>query len=140
MSAINTGLVAEATVNPDCVNAIGGGVFPRLTVQVSLYVKEESGVQLRTATQAVSFGMLTGKLFIGAEKIADARPVSIDRAGMQYRPYQDEIHTTLEIPLDPRRIEWLEQKRAGKSMEGKLRISLAAQVFGLPPNWVHKCC
>lgn len=134
LQAINIGLGVEATLNPEWVNGIGGATFPCLTFQVSIFVREEAGSRFAASTQAVSFGMLTGELFVGSDKIGDATPVSIDRAGMQYKPYQDEIHLTLEFPLDARRIEWLEQKRSGKSMEGRLKINLAVQVFGLPQN------
>lgn len=134
LSATNSGLEVDATVNPEWVNGIGGEICPRLTIQVSLYVKEEAMSGSNSGTQAVSFGMLTSELLVGSEKIGDARPMPIDRTGMLYRPYHDEIHQTLEIALDPRRIEWLERQRAGRSMEGKLRISLPVQVFGLLLN------
>lgn len=128
--ATNSGLEVHASLNPEYVNGTGGEIFPRLIIQVALHVKEQAGSQSHAGIQAVSFGTLAGEFFIDGQKIGDARPVSVDRAGMQYRPYQDEISQTLEFALDHRRIEWIEGKRAGRSMEGMLRISLSMQVFG----------
>lgn len=134
LSATNSGLEVEATLDPKWVAGVGGETYPRLTFQVSLSVREDAGSQRNSGTQAVSFGMLTGELLVDTQKIGDARPLSIDRIGMHYHPYQDDIYQTVEIALDARRIEWLERNRSGRSMEGTLRIGLPVQVFGFLQN------
>jgi hypothetical protein len=130
LSAINISLDVEASVNIEGICGSGGQVFPRLTIPISFSIKEQPGDPSSPFIQAVSFNLLTGELIVGSERVGDIRPASIDQVGMRFHLYQDEIPVYLEIPLDPRRIEWLEKTRAGKSLEGTLNLKLSVQVFG----------
>jgi hypothetical protein len=98
---------------------------------VKLNINSESNPHVRGRVQAWSFGMLTGELFVGGhEKVADIRPRSVNEIRLGSQDYASEIYLNIEIPLDAKRIEWLEQKRAGKSFEAKLHIDLQVQTFG----------
>lgn len=128
--ATNSGLKIEATIKPENVNGQGAGVLPRLNFQVRLVISEEKGWGQQQPVQAWSFGVLTGELLVGTEKVADIRPYSIDRRMIGGKDSPNEIHLNVETQLDPQRIEWLELKRAGNSFEAKIRISLQVQSFG----------
>lgn len=127
----NTGLKIEASVNIENIQGIGGSVLPRLYFQVKLNISDENGWHLRKQIQAWSFGMLTGELFVGGhEKVADVRTYSVNNVRLGSQDYPTDFHLNIEIPLDARRIEWLERRRAGKSFDAKLHIDLQVQLFG----------
>lgn len=127
----NTGLRAEASVNVGSVSGSGGAVMPRLFFQVRLNIDSESNPHVRGAVQAWSLGMLTGGLFLDTPvKVADIMPYSVNQLRLGSQDYATELYLNIEIPLDAKRIEWLEQKRAGKSFEAKLHIDLQVQSFG----------
>lgn len=128
--ATNSGLKVEASIKPENVSGQGAGVFPRLNFQVRLVVSEEKSWGQQQPVQAWSFGTLSGEFLVGTEKVADIRPYSINSRMLGGKDYSHEVYLNIEIQLDPRRIEWLELKRAGKSFEAKLRISLQVQSFG----------
>lgn len=130
LSATNSGLKVEASIRPDGVNGQGAEILPRLFFQVRLVINEEHSYGRQQPVQAWSFGVLTGELLIGSEKVADIRPYSINNRMLGGQNYSNEIYLNIEIPLDARRIEWLELKRAGKSFEATLRINLQVQSFG----------
>lgn len=128
--ATNSGLKVEA-FKPEHVCGQGAGVLPRLHFQVRLVISEEIGWVQRQPIQAWSFGMLSGEFLIDVEKVADIRPYSINSRMLCGQNYPTEIYLNIEVPLDPRRIEWLEGKRAGKTFDAKLKINLQVQSFGL---------
>lgn len=130
----NTGLKVEASINPSSIQATGGATWPRLMLQVLLRISEQGDAYRKGRVQATSFGMLTGELVIGAETIAHMRPVAINRHRPGNLGYATDEHPLIEMELDARRIEWIEQQRAGKSFEAKLRISLQTHVFGDDPR------
>jgi hypothetical protein len=125
----NTGLKIEANLNIANISGVGG-VLPRILFQVKLVLNDEVGWHFREKIQAWSFGALTGELLIGSEKIADIKTYSVNRTRLGNQNYPTDFHLNIEIPLDARRIEWLEQQRAGKSFEAKIRIDLQVQLFG----------
>lgn len=126
----NTGLKVEARINPSNIQGTGGATWPRLMFQVVLNIDEDRSGYNQGRFQAASFGMLTGDLVVGSETIAHIRPVSINVRLLGNLGYTTEAHPLIEIELDARRIEWIEQQRAGKSFEAKLRISVQVQLFG----------
>jgi len=129
--ATNIGLNVEAHINVENVQGLGSSVLPRIYFQVKLRISEEVSSHFRGKVQAWSFGMLTGELFVGShEKIADIRPYSVNQIRLGSQEYATEAYLNIEIPLDAERIEWLEQKRAGKSFEAKLHIDLQVHSFG----------
>lgn len=136
--APNTGLQVEASINPSSIQGVGGAIWPRLMLQATLHINEESNGFWCDRTQAVAFGMLTGELVVGSETIAYIKPISINRRRPGKLGHPIDEHVLIEIELDTRRIEWLEQQHAGKSFEARLRVSLQVQVFGSPndsPNF-----
>lgn len=138
--ATNSGLKVEASIKPENVSGQGAGILPRLNFQVRLVIAEEKGRGQQQPVQAWSFGALSGELIVGSEKVADIRPYSIDRRMLGAQNYPNEEYLNIEIPLDARRIEWLELKRAGKSFEAKLRISLQVQSFGHNQHTANFAC
>lgn len=86
--ATNAGLRIEASVNLDSFSGAGAVVFPRLHFQVKLTINEETGRNLPGLVQAFSFGVLTGELVVGSEKVADIRIYSLNskRLGEQDYP------------------------------------------------------
>jgi hypothetical protein len=126
----NTGLKVDASVNIENVQGIGGSVLPRIFFQVRLNISDEHGWHLRDQVQAWSFGILTGELLIGNEKVADIKTYSLNNMRSGKQDYPTEFTLNIEASLDARRIEWLERKRAGKSFEAKLHIDLQVQIFG----------
>jgi hypothetical protein len=133
--SVNTGLKIEASINVANISGVGAACFPRLYFQVKLRINEEASEHLQKKVQAWSFGTLVGELIIGTEKVADIKTYSMNqrRLGNQKYPVE-EYHVNVEIPLDARRIEWLEQQRAGKSFSAILRINLEVQLFGNNPH------
>lgn len=127
----NTGLRAEASVNVENIQGLGGSVLPRLYFQVKLSISDEHGWHLRDQVQAWSFGILTGELLIGNEKVADIKTYSLNDMRSGKQDYPTELYLNIEAPLDAKRIEWLERRRAGKSFEAKLHIDLQVQSFGV---------
>ncbi|MGA7750283.1 MAG: hypothetical protein WCA63_09060 [Gallionella sp.] len=132
--ATNSGLRVEAIIKPENVSGQGAGVLPRLNFQVKLDIRGEHGWHRQQHVQAWSFGNLSGEFLVGQEKVADIRSYSINRNKYGGQEYPTEEYLNIEIPLDVRRIEWLELKRAGKSFEAKLRINLQLQIFGSNPH------
>lgn len=129
--ATNMGLKVEASVNVDNIQGLGGSVLPRLYFQVKLSISEEVSPHLQVKTQAWSFGILTGELYVGGhEKIADIRTYSVNNMRLGSQNYPTDFHINIELPLDTKRIEWLEQRRAGRSFEARLHIELQVQLFG----------
>lgn len=128
--ATNTGLKVEASVNVENIQGLGGSVLPRLYFQVKLSISDEHGWHLRDQVQAWSFGILTGELLIGNEKVADIKTYSLNDMRSGKQDYPTELYLNIEAPLDAKRIEWLERRRAGKSFEAKLHIELQVQLFG----------
>lgn len=128
--AINSGLKIEAFVNIGSVTGAGSNLFPRLIFQVQLKISDEAGWPLRENIQAWSFGTLTGELLVGNEKVSDIKTYSLNskRTGKQNHP--TDLYLNIEIPLDAKRIDWLEQHRSGKSFDAMLRIYLQVQSFG----------
>jgi len=130
LNAINTGLKIEASVNVLNVRGIGGVVYPRITFQIKLNISDEVGSHLAEKVQAWSFGTLSGELHIDHEKIADIKTYSLNNIRSGKQNYPIDLFLNIEIPLDVRRLEWIEQKRSGKSFEATLRIDLHVQCFG----------
>ena len=128
--ATNSGLKVEALIKPENVSGQGAGVFPRLCFQVRLDIAADTGWHRKQDVQAWSFGLLSGELVVGNEKVADIRPYSVNSSRSCNQDYPSQEYLNIEVPLDARRIEWLEQKRAGKSFEATLRINLQVQIFG----------
>lgn len=128
---VNSGLKIEASFDVANINGIGGSIFPRLVFQVKLHVSDEIGWHLRDKIQAWSFSTLTGEMFVGNhEKIADTRTYSLNSMRLGNQNYPTDLYANIEISLDAKRIEWLEQRRAGKSFEAKISIDLQVQSFG----------
>ncbi len=134
LNATNTGLKIEASVNTANISGQGATVCPRLLFQVKLNIAEETGSHSQRSIQAWSFGIMTGEFLHGMEKIADIKTYSLNRARLVGQDYPTEEYLNIEIPLDTRHIEWLEQQRAGKSFEAKVRINLQVQIFGVNPH------
>jgi len=132
--APNTGLQVEASINPATIQGVGGVTWSRLMLQATLHINEESNGHWRDKVQSTAFGMLTGELVIGSEVIGNIKPVSINRRRPGRLGYSTDEHTQIEIELDARRIEWIEQMRSGKNLEAKLRINLQVHVFGVIDN------
>jgi len=126
----NTGLKTEASINIEYVQGLGGNLYPRLYFQVKLNISEESGWPSRDAVQAWSFGVLSGELLVGTEKFADIKTYSLNTMRSGKQDYPTEFNLNIEAPLDARRIEWLEQQRAGGSFKAKLHVDLQVQIFG----------
>ena len=135
-----TGLKIEASVNIENVQGLGGSVLPRIFFQVKLNIIDEFGWRLRDKVQAWSFGILTGELLIGTEKIADIKTYTLNRIRLGSENYPAEYYLNIEIPLDAKRIEWLERQRAGKSFEAKLHIDLQVQIFGSSQHTTEFSC
>ena len=129
INSTSLGVKAKAIVNN--ISGTGGVTYPRLCMQLTFQLNEDNGHDCHQI-QALVFGVFTAELNIGNEKIGDALPVSISRMGMTYHPYEDQQCVQVEVPLDPRRIEMMEQFRNGKSFTGYLRFSLGVNVFGFP--------
>lgn len=127
----NTGLKAQASINPLSLQALGGAKWPRLALQVLLRIEDEISNYWAGKIQATSFGLLTGELVIGAETIAYIRPVAINKRRFGNQGHPSDEYISIEIELDARRIEWIEHQRAGKSFEALLRLSLEVQIFGI---------
>lgn len=138
--ATNTGLRVEANINPSYVSGLGAGVVPRLLFQVKLNIHGETGWHSQQKVQSWLFGNLTGELFLGSEKVADIRTYSLNSKRFGGQDYPTDEHLNIEIPLDARRIEWIEYQRAGKSFEAKLRINLQVQIFGSDPHTADFPC
>lgn len=128
--ATNSGLEVTASIKPENVSGQGAGVYPRICFQVTLDIQNERGWHRKQDVQAWTFGLLTGELLAGHEKVADVRPYSVSRDRHGNQDYPSQEHLNIEVSLDAWRIEWLEQKRAGKSFEATLRINLQVQMFG----------
>lgn len=128
--ATNTGLVVTAQVNSATYHGSNIAFWPRLTFQIVLTLADEVGSPWPKETQAIYLGMMTGELVFGNEKLANISPVVLNvmRAGGQ--DYTPEQYINIEIPLDMKRIEWIEQQRENKSFEAKLRINIQEQGFG----------
>lgn len=129
LNAINTGLKVEASVTVSNLTGLGEVVFPRLAFQVKLNLNEEVGGFQQNKVLGRLFGILTGELIIGSEKISDIKTYSVNRSVFSGQPYPIEESLNVEIPLDSRRIEWIERNRAGRSFEASLRIVLQVQIF-----------
>lgn len=129
-NATNTGLKFEASINTANISGVGATIYPRLVFQVKLNISEEIGWHLRGKVQAWSIGTMTGELLIGFEKITDIKTYSLNSRRLGGQDYSPDEYLNIEIPLDTRQIEWLEQHRAGKSFEAKLKINLQVQMFG----------
>jgi len=134
LNTTNSGLNIEASVNIANIRGQGASVCPRLFFQVKLNITEVAGRYIQRNIQAWSFGTMTGEFLIGMEKIADIKTYSLNRTRLGGQDYPTEEHLNIEIPLDARHIEWLEQQRAGKSFEAKVRINLQVQIFGANPH------
>lgn len=132
--APNTGLFVEASANPTTIQGVGGASFPRLFFQVTLHIREDSGEHWQDRIQAVAFGALTGELVVGTAIVANIRPVSLNKRRLGSLGYQTDETITVEIELDERRIEWLDQLRAGGALDAKLRLQLQAHTFGRTTN------
>jgi hypothetical protein len=132
--ATNTGLKVEASIYTENVSGIGAAVNPRLHCQVKLNISEETSWNYRGDVQSWSFGQLSGEFLIGTEKLADIRSYTLDSTKLGGQDYSPDIILTIEVPLDARRIEWIERQRSGKSFEGKFNIKLQVQIFGKNPH------
>jgi len=130
LNATNSGLTVEGSINGGNVSGQGAGIFPRLCFQVQIDIQEERGWHRQKDVQAWSFGMLSGELLSGQEKVADIRAYSLNRCRLGGQDYPTSEYLNVEVPLDAKRIEWLEQRRSGKSFEATLRINLQVQIFG----------
>lgn len=128
--ATNTGLKVDALIKPEGVAGQGAGILPRLWFQVKLSISGEYAWHRQQDVQAWSFGNLSGELLIGNERVGNIQPYSVSRAHYRKQHYPAEEYLNIEIPLDVRRIEWIESNRAGRSFDAKLRMNLEVQVFG----------
>lgn len=129
-NATNTGLKFDASINTAHISGQVAAVTSRLFFQVKLNISEETGSHFKRDIQAWSFGTLTGEFLIGLVKVADIKTSSLSRMRLGGQSHPMEEYLNIEIPLDARSIEWIEEQRAGKSLEAKLRINLQVQVFG----------
>jgi len=135
LTATNVGLNAEASIITSAFSGIGGDAYPRLYFQIKVDLSKEVNAHRGEYIQAWSFGLLTGQLRIGSEVIADIKPYSVNswlwgETKENKGPISRDLYLNIEIPLDTRRIEWIERNRSGKSFEASLHINLQVQIFG----------
>lgn len=137
MQATNAGLNVEASFNASGFSGIGANVNPRLCFQVKLNLCKAVNAHHGEDIQAWSFGVLSGYLRIGSEIVADIKTYSVNswlwgelKNTENNQPIGRDILLNIEIPLDARRLEWIEKQRSGKSLEASLHITLQVQIFG----------
>lgn len=125
--APNTGLVVDADLNLASVAGMNGAGVPHLLFQVKLAISEEDGFW-KGKIRAWSFGLLTGEFMVGPTKVANIRPISLNQSRQSGITGVTDAYLNVEIALDHQRIDWIEQHRAGRSLEATLRICLQVLV------------
>lgn len=126
--AVNTGLLVEADLNPSTVNGTNSAGVPRMTFQVKLAFREDPGGHWQGRVRWWSFGMLTGELLVASNKVADIRPIALNQWRSAEAKGTTDLYLNIEIVLDHQRITWIEQNRAGRSLDATLRIRLQVQM------------
>ena len=95
---------------------VGRALYPRLRLAVVLELREYIHASNFENIQTVVFGSLTGELQVQGQTIGHVLPLSVRERALTHHPYHQTLHLSPEIPLDPRRLEWLEEQRNGKTL------------------------
>jgi hypothetical protein len=117
------GGIAEVSFDPAQIHGSGGAFCPRLHLQGELKLN-----RARRAHVDYVFTELNAWIWRdGIGKIADSLPVKLTRVQRGHQESYGGERVSLEFPLDARRVQLLEEVRAGGDMPLKLNLRLAAQ-------------
>lgn len=126
----NTGhVIGELDVDESRISGSGGAEYPYLYWQMELAMQLPktplSDYALRSVTAHLSF--------TAGQKIADARPLLLHRVIHGYHKHAGNEYLYLEFPLDARRIEAIEQRRQGGSLQLRLEVKIQFDEFSVLP-------
>jgi hypothetical protein len=104
----------------------GGADYPHLMWQLQLALVPQKAPQTDYAFRSVAAQLY----FATGQKIADARPFSLDRVIRGYQAYWGDEYLNFEFPLDARRIEAIERLRQGGSLQCRLDVQIQVDEYG----------
>jgi hypothetical protein len=77
---------------------------------------------------------VTAQLYFSTgQKIADSRPISLNRVIQGHQAYWGDEYLNFEFPLDARRIEAIERQRQGGSLQFRLDVQILVDEYGALP-------
>jgi hypothetical protein len=126
----NTGrAIAELDIDASKLSGSGGADYPHLIWQLQLAL-----IPQKTPQTDYAFRSVTAQLYFTAgQKIADARPIPLNRVIQGHQDYWGEEYLNFEFPLDVRRIEAIERQRQGGSLQFRLDVQIHVDEYGALP-------
>lgn len=125
--------IAELDIDASKLCGYGGADYPQLMWQLQLALVPQKAPQIDYAFRSV-----TAQLYFAAgQKIADARPISLNRVIQGHQDYWGEEYLNFEFPLDARRIEAIERQRQGGSLQFRLDVQILVDEYGAIPAHVE---
>lgn len=128
----NTGMgrtIAELDIDVSRLSGNGGADYPHLFWQLEMTLQSPKSPLNDYALRSVAAQIY----FAAGQKIADARPMSLQRVIHGYQTYAGSEYLNLEFPLDARRIEAIERHRQGGSLQFRLDVQIQVEEFGALP-------
>lgn len=130
-SSFNCYNVGEVELNIEHVYGTGGSLYPRLVIPCRFVF--QSLTDVRGSRSDLWFQQPTAEIRHSAapgEKLADGQMAPFFQICVFGYPHENPVSTVIEVPLEQRRLEWLEQARHG-DLDFDLRITLLATAFGI---------
>jgi hypothetical protein len=116
-----SGSIIELDYDCSRLCGTGGADYPYLFWQTHLAISPANNPQIDYA-----FRILEAQLFLqpAGMKIADARPVIVNRVAYGFEDYKGNELINLEFPLDSKRIEVIENNRNGGSVKFRFDVQV----------------
>jgi hypothetical protein len=127
------GATVELDIDVSRLCGTGGAEYPHLVWQLQLALTPRKALQTDYAFRSVTAQLY----FSGGQKIADARPISLHRVIQGHQAYWGDEYLNFEFPLDARRVEAIEHRRQGGSLQFRLDVQIQVDEYGTIPAHVE---
>lgn len=125
--------IAELDVDASKLSGYGGADYPHLMWQLQMSLTPQKMPQTDFA-----FRFVAAQLYLSTGlRIANARPIFLNRVIQGHRDYWGNEYLNFEFPLDVRRIDVLERHRQGGSLQFRLDVQIQVDEYGLLPAHVE---
>lgn len=129
-SSFNGFIVAEVEVNAEQVRGTGGTLYPRLVIPCQFFFHALRG--RNSPKSDLWYYQPSADLKaagISGDRLADGHIDPFSQICVFDYPHENPVSTAIEVALDQRRLDWLEQTRRS-DLDLELRITLLVTAFG----------
>ena len=118
--------LAELDIDISRLSGGGGADYPFLSWQLQLSI-----FPIKSPFTDYAFRTVEAQLsFMPGQKIADARPMTLNRMLRGYQDFPGDEYLNFEFPLDARRVAAFEKYRQGNSLRLRLDVQMQVEEYG----------